>query len=153
MSLNILLHALAHAGIVLLVGAITRTRGCTLVTAVAAALLALAWGHAADVAEKWGVIGVGYWACWRMLPRQKFPRSSRPRKTSRFKICRPTFTGLNGGLLTAAMVVVVSVVTGLPSQPKKRFIHVPEVAFPMFSSNLSTTAKQRPMRASALSLL
>jgi hypothetical protein len=153
MSLNLLLHALAHAGVVLVVAAITRSRGWTFVAAVAAALLAFTWGHSADVAEKWVVIGVGYWTCWRMLPRQKFPRSARPRKTSRSKIRRPTFTGLKGGLLTAALVVVVSVVTGLSSQPTKRSIHVPEVAIPRFSSDPSTTVKQQPMRAPALSLL
>lgn len=121
--------------------------------AVAVALLALAWGQVADMAEKWVVIGLGYWACWRMLPRQKFSRSVRSRKTNDFKIHRPAFTGLKGGLLTVAMVVVVSVVTGLPSQPTKRPILVPDVAIPRFSSHSSTTSKQQPMKASALPLL
>ena len=153
MSLNLLLHALAHACVVLLVAALTRSRGWTLVTAVAAALLALAYGQVADVAEKWVATGLGYWACWRMLPRQKFPRRARSQRTSRFKVRYPAFTGLKGGLLAVAMVVVVSVVTGLPSQLKKKPIHVLDVGVPRFSSNPSTAAKQQPMRAPALSLL
>ena len=153
MSCNLLLHALVHAGVVLLVAGVTRSRGWTLVAAVAAALLALAWGHVADVAEQWVAIGLGYWACWRMLPRRKFPRNTRFQKTSRFKIHRPTFTGLRGGLLTVVMAVVVSVVTGLPSQPTKRPVHVPEAAIPRFSSHPPTTAKRHPTRAPALSFL
>lgn len=153
MSCNLLLHALAHAGVVLLVAGVTRSRGWTLVAAVAAALLALAWGHVADVAEKWVAVGLAYWACWRMLPRQKFPRNVRSQKTSRFKIHCPAFTGFKDGLLAMEMVVVLSVVSGLPSQPTKRPIHVPEVAIPRFSSHPSTTAKQQPMRAPAWSLL
>lgn len=149
MPSTVLLVALAHAVGVLIVAAVSRSRGCTLLAATAAVLLSLGWGHPQDVAEKWLAIGLGYWACWRMLPRRKFPRPARSRRPARAAAQGMMAAGLGSVVL---MVVILALVTGLPKQNEIRQTRVPAVAIPMFSGKWPATVTQKTSKVPVQSM-
>jgi hypothetical protein len=140
MSSTVLLVALAHAVGVFLVAAVSRSRGWTLLAAIAALLLALGWGHPQDVAEKWVAIGLGYWACWRMLPRRKFPRPGRPGRSARANAHGATVAGLASVVL---MVAMLAIVTAVPGRFETRRARVPAMAMQTFSANSPATVTQK----------
>jgi hypothetical protein len=150
MSLTLLLVALAHAVGVLLVASVSRSRGWTVLAAVVAATVAIGWGHPQDVAEKWLAIALAYWACWRMLPRRKFPRTLRAARSGRTRVRGPAVVVGLGSLVL--MVTMLAVVTGLPPRMKAPQVRIPAVAVPAFSSNSPTTATQKPPRVLARSV-
>lgn len=105
MSVTVLFIALAHAAAVLLAGAVTRSRGWTILAAVAAVAIAVRFGNPRDTAEELVAVGLAFWACWRMLPRKRPRRALRPRSGAWGRAGDPV---LVGGLCAVFLVVAIA---------------------------------------------